>query len=159
MRPRRDHFAARPPFAGHAGTVAHATIIELGRARRRAPFSVNDNKAASSEGTLDTTRLRLNRIRRVTGFFTVTGSLSFFASVPIFSWSLRVGCVLLAISLVFNPIGLIIRALAGRCGHCRRRISRALCFDGWPWRISPAIRFCPYCAASIDEPFPKTRDA
>ena len=70
-----------------------------------------------------------------------------------------VAYVLFVMCAAFNPIGLVIRALAGRCGHCHRRISRALSFAGWPWSISPAVRFCPFCAASIDEPLTQTRNA
>lgn len=109
---------------------------------------------SSNEQPPETTRQRLNRIRRVTAFFIITGSVSFFASIVIAFISPLAAYALVFICGTFNPIGLAIRAFAGRCGHCRRRISRALSFAGWPWRISPHIRYCPYCAASIDEPSP-----
>lgn len=126
---------------------------------RRSAHSVNESKTVSPEQTPDTTRRRLNRIRRVTAFFIVTGSLSFFASFPCFFFAPGVACGLMAVCAAFNPIGLVIRALAGRCGHCHRRLSRALSFGGWPWSISPDVHFCPYCAASIDEPLAQIRNA
>ena len=109
------------------------------------------DKLIAPEPAPDTTRQRLNRIRRVTAFFIVIGSMSLFGSIVVVFYSPLVAYLLLIVSGVFNPIGLIIRALAGRCGHCDRRISRALCFGGWPWKISSAVRFCPYCATSIDD--------
>jgi hypothetical protein len=44
------------------------------------------------------------------------------------------------------------RIFLGRCGSCRKLLSRPLSCGGWPWTISRAFRFCPYCAASLDEP-------
>ena len=118
---------------------------------------MKDRLAASPDPVPHTTRQRLNRIRRVTGFFIVIGSMSLFGSIVVVFFSPLVAYGLLIVIGVFNPIGLIIRALAGRCGQCDRRISRALCFGGWPWRISSDIRFCPYCATSIDEPHKPTQ--
>jgi hypothetical protein len=115
---------------------------------------MDEDALRMSEKAPETTRQHLNRIRRVTAFFIVTGSLCFFAGLATTTIAPEVGLLLVAACAVFNPIGLLIRALVGRCGHCRRRISRALSFGGWPWRISPDVRFCPYCAASIDEALP-----
>jgi hypothetical protein len=120
---------------------------------------MNDRLTAQPEPVPDTTRQRLNRIRRVTAFFIVIGSISFFGSIVVVFHSPLVAYLLLIVSGIFNPIGLIIRALAGRCGQCDRRISRAFCFAGWPWKISSALRFCPYCATSIDEPHTHTHAA
>src|SRR5687767_6349315 len=109
------HLSTRRAWLAPASAVADLRVV-----RRRSPHRVNESPAVPAERAPDTTRRRLNRIRRVTAFFIVIGSVSFFASFAMAFFSLPGAYALMAICAVFNPIGLLIRALAGRCGHCRR---------------------------------------
>ena len=97
-----------------------------------------------------TTRERLNRVRAwsfamaLAGFTVFWGSYYFneitYIRAP------RIG------GLITFACAVSARIFLGRCGSCRKRLSRPLSCGGWPWAISRAFRFCPYCAASLDAP-------
>jgi hypothetical protein len=107
---------------------------------------MNEHAEPPSDPAPLTTRQRLNRIRRVTGSLIVAGLLGL-----VFGSRSESFAIFLLSALALGS-GLLIRTLLGRCSRCHRRLSRVLSFEGWPWMVSRHIRFCPFCAASIDEP-------
>lgn len=56
------------------------------------------------------------------------------------------------------PIALLPSMAAGvymlygiRCPHCRGWIASIIAYSGSPFRLSPKLRFCPFCGVSLDD--------
>ena len=120
-----------------------------------------------------TTRERLNRIRReatllaalgvcvyIVGGYLYVRNLLAFGYAPIkFGYSLpeRIIPRLRPEALPMAAAGIITVACAaiainfsGRCQHCRALLGRAFRCSGGPWSIGAKLRYCPYCAVSLD---------
>lgn len=100
-----------------------------------------------------TTRERLNRVRRRSFLVAIPGFIIFAASGaasqshPAFTGGIFLGFALFGGSIVYT-------LFAGRCVHCRRRLGQIFSQSGGGpmLRISPDLKFCPYCGVSLDEP-------
>ena len=63
---------------------------------------------------------------------------------PIFiALACAAGLLLVAASLLLM--------FGGRCSNCGYSLARVFYGTGSPMRISPHLRFCPYCGTSIDD--------
>lgn len=45
-----------------------------------------------------------------------------------------------------------------RCPWCRGNLGPLMAGAGW-WRVSPKVRFCPYCGTDLDDPIDADWDA
>ena len=81
------------------------------------------------------------------------GSLSTAHAVRPFPMFLFEHALCIAGAITF-ACAIIARIVVGRCGDCKKRLSRVMSAGGSPWALSRSLRFCPFCAASIDEQLP-----
>jgi hypothetical protein len=95
------------------------------------------------------TRDRLNRLRR-RAYLSIAVSVAILAvSIPLSQkYPLFIALACMA-GLVFLPASLLLM-FGGRCSNCGYSLARVFYGTGSPMRISPHLRFCPYCGTSID---------
>ena len=107
---------------------------------------VHPPTAAVVEPPRLTTRQRLNRTRRLTLFcLALPGVMLVLSSWSAATWGLFPAGVILIGAAVAT------RLWRGRCGQCGGRLSRMFSCGGWPWSVSRAVRYCPFCGAPIDQ--------
>ena len=116
------------------------------------------------------TRYALNQIRSITFIMALVGFTLFVAGA--IWWSQTNGALLFRDGAAVIPLpmkasadgvpmmiagaallacAVVARAVAGRCKACQRRVSRPFSCGSGPMKVSGKLRFCPYCAASIDD--------
>ena len=117
-----------------------------------------------------TTRHVLDQIRRVTFLMALAGCTLFVvgaiwwcrtngavlfrdgaAVIPLPMKASADGVPMLIAGAVLVAFAVVARAVAGRCRACQRRVSRPFSCGSGPMKVSGKLRFCPYCAASIDD--------
>lgn len=59
---------------------------------------------------------------------------------------------------VFGFMGAIISFMFIRCPKCRARLGQTIAMPATFRLFSPQVKYCPFCAVSLDEPMPAVRD-
>ena len=96
-----------------------------------------------------TTRDRLIRHQSQSLLVTIPCGIAFIAGMT-WGGDRNIGFALVAIGVLgFIAYGLLVGV---RCVHCRHRVDQTLHMRRRSWTLDRDIRFCPYCARSLDEP-------
>ena len=95
------------------------------------------------------TRDRLNRLRR-RAYLSIAISVAVLAvSIPL-SQKYPIFIALACVAGVVLLAASVLLIFGGRCSNCGYSLARVFYGTGSPIRISPHLRFCPYCGNSID---------
>lgn len=98
-----------------------------------------------------TTRERLNRRKRLTAYGLLGGLATTCAGIAAALTIDGAPVVPLCLGGIVPLVGAVLasQGFAVRCAGCAANLSTIL-MRGGGWRIDPKLRFCPYCAASLD---------
>jgi hypothetical protein len=97
-----------------------------------------------------TIRESLSRRKRTAVIIMYVGFV-LFASVGILSMHNEKLEFLIPIALLPSMAAGVYMLYGIRCPRCRGWIASIIAYGGSPFRVSPKLRFCPFCGVSLDD--------
>jgi len=104
-----------------------------------------------------TGREKLNRRKRwaAGGALAGVGLIVAGVAVPLLAGAEVAGMAMAAVVvpgvLVFVVVVVVGQQYLFRCPWCRGNMGPLMSHSGW-WRVSPKVRYCPYCGTDLDDP-------